>query len=173
VLDNLKAGAMSANSWKAYLTDPFWMTPQMLPAPAWRAVIEFGLEDSLERKPSELPYGRRRLVSIARALATNPSVLLLDEPAAGLSDAESEELRVVIQRLRDEWGLGILLIEHDMSLVMSTCDRVIVLDGGRKIADDLPTQIKLDSTVRAAYLGPDADESTMRAPAAPVPVGIE
>ena len=98
---------------------------------------ELGLEDGLSR-PDELPYGRRRLVAIARTIAAGPSVLLLDEPAAGLDLEERGELGRLVRRLADEWGLAVLLVEHDASLVLQTCDRVAVLDFGVKIAEGHP-----------------------------------
>jgi ABC-type branched-subunit amino acid transport system ATPase component len=116
------------------------------------------LEPDLDRLPSDLPYGRRRLVGIARALAAAPSVLLLDEPAAGLDDHETEELGRQVRRLADERGVAVLLIEHDVELVLRICDRVVVLDFGRKIAEGLPSEIRTNAAVVAAYLGePTAD----------------
>ena len=100
-----------------------------------------------------LAFGRRRLVGIARAVATQPSILLLDEPAAGLGDAESAELAALVRRLADEWGIGILLVEHDMRFVMDVCDRIVVLDFGRTIGSGTPEEIRRDPAVVAAYLG--------------------
>jgi sulfate-transporting ATPase len=103
--------------------------------------------------PDELSNGRRRLVAIARSIAASPSVLLLDEPAAGLTTTESAELGRLIRRLASERELAVLLIEHDVGLVLSTCDRVAVLDFGRLIALGTPTEIAADPAVIAAYLG--------------------
>ena len=83
----------------------------------------------------DLPYGQRRLLAIARAVATQPSVLLLDEPAAGLGDVETAELAHLVRRLADDWGIAVLLVEHDMNFVMSVCDDIVVLDFGRQIAE--------------------------------------
>ena len=152
VLDNLRA-ASDPRDLGAYVTDLVHPGDRPLPAVAAAAVREFELEEYLHRRAEELPYGKRRLVAIARAVAAEASVLLLDEPAAGLSEAESAELGRLIRRLADEWGLAILLIEHDVAVVMRTCDRVVVLDFGRKIADAAPDVVRRDQTVRAAYLG--------------------
>jgi branched-chain amino acid transport system ATP-binding protein len=117
-----------------------------------RAVQLCGLEDMLDRLVPQVPAGRRRLVALARALAADPIVLLADEPGAGLDTTESEQLAVVLRDLVSE-GLGILLIDHDMNLILSVCDRVAVLVGGRKIAEGTPKQVRADQAVIDAYLG--------------------
>ena len=106
----------------------------------------------------DLPYGQRRLLAIARAVATQPSVLLLDEPAAGLGDAETAELAHLVRRLADDWGMAILLVEHDMNFVMTVCDEIVVLDFGRKIAEGAPDVVRRDPAVIAAYLGQSEEE---------------
>jgi ABC-type branched-subunit amino acid transport system ATPase component/branched-subunit amino acid ABC-type transport system permease component len=121
------------------------------------AVEELELADALDLRPDELPYGRRRLVAIARAVASRPSVLLLDEPAAGLGESESAELGRLIRRLADDWGIAVLLIEHDVPMVLSYSDRVMVLDFGATIAEGTPAQIRVDEVVRRAYLGTTDD----------------
>jgi sulfate-transporting ATPase len=152
IRDNILAGA-DRSGIGPYLTDVFWPRKESIPSTALRAIREFELEDDLDRTPGELPYGRRRLVSIARSLAAEPSILLLDEPAAGLSDAETAELSGLLRRLVEEWGIGILLVEHDMSLVMSVCDSVVALDRGVVIGSGDPATVRAIPEVRQAYLG--------------------
>jgi sulfate-transporting ATPase len=165
VYDNLRAGCESRDT-IAYVTDLVHPGKPALGAAAVAAVKEFNLADDLDRLPTELAFGRRRLVAIARAIAAEPSVLLLDEPAAGLDESETDELGHLIVRLAKDWGLAVLLIEHDVGLVLRVCDRIEALDFGRSIASGTPAEISVDPAVVAAYLGaPDpADEL---APATP------
>jgi sulfate-transporting ATPase len=158
VAENIHAGAdePSRVSWLVDLVHP---GTHPLPPTAVAAVAQFRLGADLTRRPGELSYGKRRLVGIARALASAPSILLLDEPAAGLDSEETQELAGLIRALADDRGMGILLVEHDMSLVMSTCDRVVVLDFGRVIASGTPDQVCADPMVVAAYLGELGDEA--------------
>lgn len=113
----------------------------------------FHLEDLAEEKAKNLPYGQQRRLEIARAMATEPKFLLLDEPAAGMNPQETHELMEMIRWIRDEFKLTILLIEHDMSLVMGVCERIYVLEYGMLIAKGTPEEIKHNRRVIEAYLG--------------------
>ena len=119
---------------------------------------QLGLDAFADEEASALPYGAQRRLEIARALATKPKFLLLDEPAAGMNPQESEELMKFIRRLRDEFDLTILLIEHDMKVVMNVCDYIHVLDQGVHIAQGTPDEIKANPRVIEAYLGAGASE---------------
>lgn len=113
----------------------------------------FHLENEAHEVAKNLPYGMQRRLEIARALATEPKLLLLDEPAAGMNPQETKELMEMIRWIRDEFKLSILLIEHDMGLVMGVCERIYVLEYGMKIAEGTPEEIKHNKRVIEAYLG--------------------
>jgi ABC-type branched-subunit amino acid transport system ATPase component/branched-subunit amino acid ABC-type transport system permease component len=158
---------------RAYATDLVKPGKWSYAPAALAAIREFGLQDDLDRQPTDLPYGRRRLVAIARALGSEPSVLLLDEPAAGLDENEAAEIATLVRGLATSWGIAILLVEHDMAFVMSVCDDITVIDFGRPIGFGSPDEVRRDPAVIAAYLGdPDqppalveADRSAVARPA--------
>jgi ABC-type branched-subunit amino acid transport system ATPase component/branched-subunit amino acid ABC-type transport system permease component len=124
-----------------------------LPRAAREAMENFGLAGSLQRRPTGLSLAQRKLVSVVRALAANPAVLMLDEPGAGLSMTVSQQFGQGVAQLAKRQGLGVLIVDHDMGLVMSSCDRILVMQEGAVIAEGTPESVRADPRVRAAYLG--------------------
>jgi sulfate-transporting ATPase len=164
VRENLLVAA-DDQSRRRYVTD-LLRPGRPAPTPLVHDVVEeFGLGEVLDARPSELSHGVARLVGIARALVTEPAVLLLDEPAAGLDTNESAELGRAIREMARRRGIGVLVIEHDVPLILQTCDRVVALDFGRKIAEGTPDAISRDALVIEAYLG--TDEVTSLQPVGP------
>ncbi len=164
VHDNLRTAA-DRRDLLAYFTDLVHPATPRFAHEVSAAIVDFQLTDDLDRVAKDLPYSRRRLLAVARAVATEPSILLLDEPAAGLAEDEGGELCTLIRKLVDGRGMGILIAEHDMDVVMKLCDRVVVLDFGRVISEGAPQEVQADPAVIAAYLGTEVpDRATAQTP---------
>lgn len=156
VAENLRVAAERPGRWSSF-TDLFRPRRDPLPSEVWAILEELDLGRSLDALPTDLSYGRRRLVGIARSLAARPSVLCLDEPAAGLNSVESAELARVITTIAKKWGVAVLLVEHDLELVMSVSDRLLAMEFGAVIAEGDPVAVRNDRRVVASYLGVEED----------------
>lgn len=157
VIENVKAAFTKDISYNlldaTFRTPRYWRTEKALTEKALGLLAICHLEDKADVLASSLPYGQQRKLEIARALATDMKVLLLDEPAAGMNPTETAELLECINAIRNRFGVAILLIEHDMALVMNVCQRIQVIDYGQTIAAGLPEEIAKNPRVIAAYLG--------------------
>ncbi|WP_418666569.1 ABC transporter ATP-binding protein [Allofournierella sp.] len=159
VLDNVKVGLHNQvryNMWTGVFRLPGYREKEReMNKRAMKLLRIFDLDKEARLPASSLPYGKQRKLEIARALATNPKLLLLDEPAAGMNPNETEELMNTIKSVRDTFGVAVLLIEHDMNFVMGICEHIVVLDYGRVIAEGPGEVIRNHPKVIAAYLGGD------------------
>ena len=163
VLDNVKVGLHQSmnESLLAAVTHMFGYgkAERAADEKALELLDFFGMADLANAPAGSLPYGAQRRLEIARALATSPKIILLDEPAAGMNPSETTELMENIRRIRDNFGIAVLLIEHDMKLVMNICEGICVLDHGKVIAKGTPEEIQANPTVIKAYLGNSAKEA--------------
>ena len=157
VEENVKIGLhnqLPYSMWSGILRAPrYWKQEKKAHEKAMELLSIFDMQDLADHRAGSLPYGAQRRLEIVRALATNPGILLLDEPAAGMNPSETAELMDNIRKIRDMFHIAIMLIEHDMSLVMGICEGICVLNYGKIIAKGTPEEIQSNPTVIEAYLG--------------------
>ena len=161
VIDNVKVGlhnSIQSGIWSSFLRLPmFFKEERKANERALELLHIFNMESYMKTEAGNLPYGAQRRLEIVRALATNPGIILLDEPAAGMNPSETAELMENIRKIRDKFQIAVMLIEHDMNLVMGVCEGICVLNYGRIIAKGTPDEIKSNPVVIEAYLGKRED----------------
>lgn len=162
VLDNVRIGFQNQGRYgllsSLFRLPSYWREEKRYERRAYDLLDLFGMKEQAHVEAQQLPYGQQRKLEIARALATSPQILLLDEPAAGMNPTETTELLQTIRFIRDYFNLAVVLIEHDMNLVMEVCERLIVLNYGEILTEGKPEVVRTNPDVITAYLGTDDEE---------------